>query len=147
MIFSEYKELIEEEYGECQILHAERNHSKKTSCKTSDRNAPKGFSWIDYWRAMTCNHAKTMKCISCGKIIFVGEPIDEQMKEFSKGKDTVEKHRVHGGHISVSSPADKNFVCGRYITPLCPEYNGQHGKEINIKKDSIYCKELGALVD
>lgn len=147
MTFSEYKELIEEEYGECQILHAERDHSKKNCGKTSDRNAPKGVPWIDYWRAMTVNHDNTMKCSSCGKVIFVGDPTDEQKKEFSKGEDTVEKHRAHGGHIWVNSPADESFVGGRYITPLCPECNGQHGKDINIKKGSEYCKELGASVD
>lgn len=147
MTFSEYKELIEENYGKCQILQAERDHCEKNCSKTSERSAPNGVSWIDYWRAMTDNHLNTLKCSSCGKVLFVGEPTNEQKKEFSRGVDTIERHRAHGGHIWVSSPADRSFVGGRYITPLCPECNGQHDKYINIMKGSIYCKELVAMVD
>lgn len=56
----------------------------------------------------------------------------------------MENHRAHGSHIWIKSPEDKSYVGGRYITPLCPECNGQHGKDINIRKAAVYCKELGA---
>lgn len=144
MTFEEYKNEVEKENGACQILHAEHTHNKKNCGKTGDRDAPKGVSWIDYWRAMTGNHSDTLECSSCGKTIIVGEPTEEQQKEFTKGDDTVAKHKAHGGHIWVKSPEDKSFVGGRYITPLCPKCNGQHDKEIPIRKGAVYCKELGA---
>ena len=144
MTFDEYKQAVEKENGECQILHAQNTHNKKNCGKTGDRDAPKGVSWIDYWRAMTGKLSEILECSSCGKTIIVGEPTEEQKKEFTKGDDTVEKHKAHGGHIWVKTPEDKKFVGGRYITPLCPKCNGQHGKEIPIRKGSVYCKELGA---
>lgn len=144
MTLEEYKKAIEEEFGECEILHAEYEHEKKNCGKTGDRNAPKGFSWIDYWRAMTGNHNTTLKCSSCGKEIIVDEPTEEQKQKFTFGDDTVEKHKAHGGHIWVISPEDKSYVGGRYITPLCPKCNGQHDKNITIRRGAVYCKELGA---
>ena len=144
MTLNEYKRSVEEDYGECQILHAEKTHGKKNCGGTGNRTAPKGYSWIDYWRAMTRNFCDTLKCSSCGKTIIVGEPTEEQKEEFTKGDDTVAKHKAHGGHIWVKTPAGKNFVGGRYITPLCPKCNGQHDQEIPIMKGAVYCKELGA---
>ena len=146
MTFSEYKQDVEDNFGECTILHSCADH-KETNCgKTGGRIAYKGVSWIDYWRAMTGNTAATMYCSSCGKEIFVGEPTSVQALVFSLGDDDVKNHRAHGGHIWVDAPLDKKYAGGRYITPLCPECNGQHGKEIDIRKGSIYCKELGATI-
>ena len=144
MTFSEYKKEVEENFEKCTILRNTRDLSKKNCGKTGDRTAYKGWSWIDYWRAMTGRTAATMYCSSCGKEIFVGEPTPVQTLEFSRGNDKVENHRAHGGHIWVNTPANNAYTGGRYITPLCPECNGQHGKEIIIRKDSRYCKELGA---
>ncbi len=146
MKFSEYKQEVEETFGVCTILHSNFDH-KETNCgNTGGRIAHKSMSWVDYWRAMTGNTSATMCCSSCGKEIFVGEPTLEQTLKFSRGTDKVENHRAHGGHIWVKSPADKAYTGGRYITPLCPECNGQHGKEINILKGAVYCKELGATI-
>ena len=147
MTFSEYKQEVEYKFGECTILHSNVDH-KETNCgNTKGRIAYKGVSWIDYWRAMTGNTAATMCCSSCGKEIFVGEPTSMQTWMFSLGDDKVENHRAHGGHIWLDSPANNEYIGGRYITPLCPECNGQHGKEIFILKDAVYCKELGATIN
>lgn len=146
MTLSEYKQDVENKFGECTVLNSSVDHKKKNCGNTGDRIAYKGFPWIDYWRAMTGKTAMTMCCSSCGKEIFVGEPTFIQEFVFSLGDDKVENHRAHGGHIWVDSPASKEYTGGRYITPLCPECNGQHGKEINIRKGSVYCKELGAIV-
>lgn len=147
MTFEEYKQFIEETYEECDVLHANKDHTKKNCGNTSNRVAPKGITWIDYWRAMTENHSNTMCCSSCGKEIFVGKPTEEQKKRFAKGDDRVEKHRAQGGHVWVEAPDDKDCKGGRYITPLCPECNGQHDQHILIKKGSVYCKELGAITN
>lgn len=144
MTFQEYKDSIVKEFEDPQILHANNDHNEKNCGGTGDREAPKGISWIDYWRAMTNNTANTMYCSSCGKEIFVGDPTEEQKKKFSVGNDTIEKHRAHGGHIWVESSSDKSYPGGRYITPLCPNCNGQHDKDIPIKKGSVFCKEVGA---
>ena len=147
MTLSQYKQEVKKEFGECTILQSKSDHKKKNCGNTGGRSAYKGETWIDYWRAMTDNVATTMWCSSCGKEIFVGEPTSDQKLKFSKGGDKVENHRAHGGHIWVDSPASKKYTGGRYITPLCPECNGQHDKDINIRKDSVYCKELGATID
>lgn len=146
MTFSEYKKEVEENFEKCTILRNTRDLSKKNCGKTGDRTAYKGWSWIDYWRAMTGNTAATMYCSSCGKEIFVGDPTFDQLLKFSRKPDKVENHRAHGGHIWVDAPASKEYAGGRYITPLCPECNGQHGNAINILKGSVYCKELGATI-
>ena len=109
MTFSEYKQDVEDNFGECTILHSCADH-KETNCgKTGGRIAYKGVSWIDYWRAMTGNTATTMYCSSCGKEIFVGEPTSVQALVFSIGDDDVKNHRAHGGHIWVDAPLDKNM--------------------------------------
>ena len=147
MTFSEYTKEVENKFGKCTILDCKSDHKKKNCGNTGDRTAYKGVSWIDYWRAMTGKTDASMFCSSCGKEIFVGEPTLEQTLKFSRGTDKVENHRAHGGHIWVNStPANSAYTGGRYITPLCPECNGQHGKEINIRKGSEYCKELGATI-
>ena len=146
MTFPEYKNEVEKIFGVCTILHSSIDH-KETNCgSTGGRTAYKGESWINYWREMTGMKATTMYCSSCGKEIFVGEPTPLQKSRFSIGDDNVENHRAHGGHIWVDAPANKEYTGGRYITPLCPECNGQHGKEIDIRKGSVYCKELGATI-
>lgn len=147
MSFEEYKTEVEEKFDKCTILHSTKDHYEKNCGGTGDRTAYKGISWIDYWRAMTGNHSNTMLCSSCGKEIFVGNPSALQNLAFTQGNDTVEKHRAHGGHIWINTPADKSYPGGRYITPLCPDCNGQHDKNILIKKDAVYCKELGATKD
>lgn len=145
MTFNEYKESIQMAYGICQILQSNYDHREKNCGGTGNRTAPKGVSWIDYWRAMTDKTVGTLTCSCCGKEIFVGEPTETQKKEYTKGVDTIEKHRAHGGHLWINSPKDNSYVGGRYITPLCPDCNGQHGKDIIIKKGAVYCKELGAI--
>lgn len=146
MTFAEYKKEVEEKFGKCMVLVCTGDHSKKNCENTGDRIAYKDLSWIDYWRAMTGDTSTTMLCSSCGKEIFVGDPTFDQLLKFSRKPDKVENHRAHGGHIWVDAPASKEYAGGRYIIPLCPECNGQHGKQIIIRKGSRYCKELGATV-
>ena len=145
--YQDYKKAIEEEYGPCTVLRADADLTKKNCGNTGNRTAPKGWSWIDYWRAMTGNYSQTLTCRSCGKEIFNDEPTEKQKKEFSKDGDDPKNHIAQGGHIYVNAPANANYTGGRYIVPLCPHCNGQHDNHIPIKKGSRYCKELGANVD
>ena len=66
MTFDEYKQAVEKENGECQILHAQNTHNKKNCGKTGDRDAPKGVSWINYWRAMTGKLSETYPVVYFG---------------------------------------------------------------------------------
>ena len=147
MTFDEYKQAVEKENGECQILHAQNTHNKKNCGKTGDRNAPKGVSWIDYWRAMTGNHESRLFCSSCGQVIFVGD-VPKIMKDlYVATGDTVEQHRAIGGHVKIEKPRSGQYPGGNYITPLCPVCNAKRGEVIPIIKGSRVCKELGAHIE
>lgn len=139
-----YKSEIESDYGHCTILKVNKSN-KKTNCNnTVGRKADKGWSWIDYWRSMTGIENNQLTCASCGIIIYVG-PIPKMMQRmYILTGDKPENHIAHGGHVWVNAPEGAKFTGGRYIVPLCPLCNGQHGKEILIKEGSILCKELGA---
>ena len=52
MILSEYKQEVEDEFGECTILHSKYDHEKKNCKNTEGRIAYKCVTWIDYWHAM-----------------------------------------------------------------------------------------------
>jgi len=145
--FNEYKKEIEEQYGSCKVLTAHRDNILKNSEGTGDRGAEKGWTWIDYWRAMTGNHESRLFCSSCGQVIFVGD-VPKIMKElYIATGDTVEQHRAIGGHVWIEEPISGQYPGGYYITPLCPECNAKRGEEIPIIKGSRVCKELGAKVE
>ena len=64
MILSEYKQEVENEFGECTILQCKFDH-KKTNCENTERRMVyKCVTWIDYWREMIGNAATTMWCSS-----------------------------------------------------------------------------------
>lgn len=139
-----YKSEIESECGRCTILNVIKSNNKKNCNNTDDRKAAKGWSWIDYWRAMTGNSETQLSCASCGKIIYVG-PIPKMMERmYALTGDKPENHVAHGGHVWVNTPKSGKYKGGIYIVPLCPYCNGQHGKDIIIKEGSVLCKELCA---
>lgn len=141
----EYKAKVEQVYGECAIYVVPEDCEMYNCGDTSGRKAPDGISWTDFWRAMTGYYEQELHCSSCGKELFAGNI--PTMRQFISGEIDVEnsdKHKSHGGHIWLDKPEDSSFKGGRYITPLCPEHNGQREKLIPIKKGSVLCKEIVA---
>ena len=144
---NEYKKSIEEQFGNCRVLTANQDTKLKNCENTAERSAEKGWSWIDYWRAMTGNHESRLFCSSCGQVIFVGD-VPKIMKDlYVATGDTVERHKAMGGHVWVKPPSNGQYPGGRYITPLCPVCNAKRGEELPIIKGSRVCKELGANID
>ena len=145
--FNEYKKSIEEQHGGCRVLTANQDTTLMNCKDTCNRTAEQGWSWIDYWRAMTGNHESRLFCSSCGQVIFVGE-VPKIMKDlYVATGDTVERHKAMGGHVWVNKPANGRYPEGRYITPLCPACNSRRGEEISIIKGSRICQELGANIE
>lgn len=116
----------------------------KNAEKTGDRDAYGGVSWIDYWRAITKNHATTLYCSSCGKEIVVGEPTFFQRMNYAEKGETIGEHKAEGGHIWLEAPENADWKGGRYITPLCPACNAKRGQHITLKKGIVLCKEIEA---
>lgn len=142
--FCEYKKEIEEKYGPCRVLTAKQDTILENSEDTGDLVAENGWSWINYWRAMTGNHESRLFCSSCGQVIFVGD-VPKIMKDlYVTTGDSEEKHKAIGGHVTIDAPESKKYPGGRYITPLCPKCNAQRGEEIPIIKGTRVCKELGS---
>lgn len=142
--FLEYKKKIEETYGPCKVLTANQDTILKNSEDTGNLEAENGWSWIDYWRAMTGNHETRLFCSSCGQVIFVGD-VPKIMKDlYFKTGDSIESHKAIGGHVTIKTPESMKYPGGRYITPLCPKCNAKRGEEITIIKGARVCKELGA---
>ena len=142
--FLAYKKEIEEQFGNCNVLTSNRDITLKNCNATSERSAEKGWSWIDYWRAMTGNHDSRLFCSSCGQVIFVGDVPKIMQDLYIATGDTIERHKAMGGHIWINSPNSAKYPEGRYITPLCPACNNKRGEDIPIIKGSRVCKELGA---
>lgn len=144
---SEYCKIITKEFGKVTRLRVQKDNEKLNCNNTGGRTAYKGWPWIEYWRAMTQTTKTQLSCSSCGKVIFVG-PIPKMMLTmFALTDDKPENHVAHGGHVWVNAPKTASYEGGRYITPLCPHCNGQHGKKMMIKADSLLCKEVGAKKD
>lgn len=78
--FDEYKKEIEANHKEYMTLCVGDDVFLQNGNNTSERKAPKGYSWIDYWRAMSGNHESSLECSSCGKMIFVDE-IPQMLKK------------------------------------------------------------------
>ncbi len=144
--FFEYKRNIEEQFGNCTVLTANQDTTLKNCTGTSVRSAEQGWSWINYWRAMTGNHESRLFCSSCGQVIFVGDVPKIMQDLYVATGDTVERHRAIGAHVWINAPKSASYPDGRYILPLCPVCNAKHGEEIQIIKGSRVCKELGANV-
>lgn len=146
MTYEEFRKYINETYnkdGLHVVRHFVENGNMTNANKTSDREADKNVSWIDYWRAMTGNHSDPLYCSSCGKEIYTGPiPADRQLAFVLAGDKS--SHKAEGGHIWLQGT--DSLPGGRYITPLCPECNAKRGKQIPVKKDSVIFKELGAKI-
>ena len=140
----EYRTEVLSECGKCTLLRVKQDNNKINCSNTSGRTAAKGWSWIDYWRAMTMTPNTQLACASCGKVTFVG-PVPKMMeKMYELSGDSSTNHIAHGGHVWVNAPKGASYEGGRYIVPLCPDCNGKHGKGIVIKSGSLLCKEIGA---
>lgn len=140
--FDEYKLQIESEHKDYTTLCVDENTMLQNGSNTTDRKAPKGFSWIDYWRAMSGNHKSQLECSSCGKMIFV-DGIPPMMSKMYKLMNIDENDYIAlGGHLLVKEPQSHDYVGGFYIAPLCPKCNAQREYKIQIRKGTILCKEV-----
>lgn len=139
-----YRIRFVQEFGEPHLRKVTKEGLFKNAERTGDRSAHGGISWIDYWRAMTGNHATTLYCNSCGKEIVIGAPNVFQRIKYGNNGETETEHQACGGHIWLTAPAGADWQGGRFITPLCPACNAQRGEHIPLREGSILCKELGA---
>lgn len=134
----EYRNKLENELtAKCEVLVAQQGVKVHNAENTSDRRAPHGVSWIDYWRALTGRSESQLMCASCGKIIFAGEIPKVIRNLYAITNDSPEAHQALGGHISIT-PSDKENY---YITPLCPECNSRMGAELILRTGTLICKE------
>lgn len=137
-----YKSAINASYGECQLLTAKDSAEVANANNTSSRNAPRGFSWIDYWCAMTGTYRNPLYCSCCGKSIYAGDvPLIMKSAFLSMG-ETLEMHKAYGGHVWVTEPQGASYKGGRYITPLCPECNSKRGDKLVLRRGCLLCKEI-----
>lgn len=140
--FEEYKREIESTHKDYVTLRVGDDVFLQNGNNTSERRAPKGFSWIDYWRAMSGNHKSQLECCSCGKMIFV-DGIPPIMSKMYKQMNIDENDYIAlGGHLMVEEPQSHDYVGGFYIAPLCPKCNAQRGYKIKIRKGTALCKEV-----
>lgn len=140
--FEEYKREIESTHKDYVTLRVGDDVFLQNGNNTSERRAPKGFSWIDYWRAMSGNHKSQLECCSCGKMIFV-DGIPPIMSKMYKLMNIDENDYIAlGGHLMVEEPQSHDYVGGFYIAPLCPKCNAQRGYKIKIRKGTALCKEV-----
>ena len=140
--FEEYKREIESTHKDYVTLRVGDDVFLQNGNNTSERRAPKGFSWIDYWRAMSGTHKSQLECCSCGKMIFV-DGIPPIMSKMYKLMNIDENDYIAlGGHLMVEEPQSHDYVGGFYIAPLCPKCNAQRGYKIKIRKGTALCKEV-----
>lgn len=139
-----YRENFVDKFEEPTILTVNKQDLFKNAEETGDRDAYGGISWIDYWRAVTRNHATILRCSSCGKEIIIGEPTFEQKLDYELVGEKANDHKAEGGHIWLTAPKGADWHGGRYITPLCPACNAKRGQQIPLKNNSVLCKEIGA---
>lgn len=140
--FEEYKVQIQAEHSDYKTLFVSKDSMLQNAEDTSGRNAPKGFSWIDYWRAMSGNHKSVLECSSCGKMIFADGIPPMMAKIYSKMELDENQHIAVGGHLLVPEPHASDYAGGFYIAPLCQKCNALRGENIIIRKGSILCKEF-----
>ena len=147
--FDEYKKEIEANHKEYMTLCVGGDVFLQNGNNTSERKAPKGYSWIDYWRAMSGNHNSRLECSSCGNVIFTGDVSLTMKKMYGLMGLNENENIALGGHLLVKDPQSlakdpqsHDYSSGFYIAPLCLKCNGQRGKNINIKKGTLLCKEV-----
>lgn len=140
--FEEYKREIESTHEDYVTLYVGDDVFLQNGNNTSERKTPKGFSWIDYWRAMSGNHKSQLECCSCGKMIFI-DGIPPIMSKMYKLMNIDENDYIAlGGHLMVEEPQSHDYVGGFYIAPLCPKCNAQRGYKIKIRKGTVLCKDV-----
>lgn len=103
---------------------------------TADRTPAGGFSWINYWRAMSGVHYNDLVCSHCGVAIkaelSANDPADTQ---------------AHGAHVirfiknAFSSPYSE-FPLKTYITPLCRKCNNFNVRVLSLRQGSIIVEEF-----
>ena len=140
--FEAYKKRIEDKYTDYATLYVGQDAELQNGNSTTERKAPEGLSWINYWRAMSGNHKSQLECSSCGKMIFV-DGIPPIMLKMYKAMNIDENDCIAlGGHLLVEEPQSHDYVGGLYIAPLCSQCNAQRGNMITIKKGTFLCKEI-----
>lgn len=144
--FLEYKKEIEEQFGDCKVLTANQDTILKKCNDFGGYVAEKGWTWINYWRAMTGNHESRLFCSSCGQVIFVGDVPKIMQNLYIATGDSIERHRAIGAHVWINPPKSGKYPGGRYILPLCPACNAKLSGDISIIKGSRVCRELGSNV-
>lgn len=106
----EYRSKLENELSaKCEVLVAQQDVKVHNVENTSERRAPHGVPWIDYWRALTGRSENLLMCASCGKIIFVGDVPKVMKNMYAITNDTPEAHLAFGGHISITHSDDENY--------------------------------------
>lgn len=146
MTFSEYKNYINSTYNKDRlhkVCHFNSDGEIFNANNTSDREADKGVTWIEYWRAMTGLFENPLHCSSCGKEIYTGEIPAAASLRYKLARDNT-SHKAVGGHIWL--PGTDSQPGGRYIIPLCPSCNAKRGQHIPVIAGSLIFKELGAKV-
>ena len=140
--FTDYKSQLERQHREYVTLCVEKDTLLQNGEDTTNRTAPQGYSWIDYWRAMSGNHRSELSCSSCGKIIFADDVPEIMRKVYRMIGGSVHDHVAHGGHLMVEASPTGDYAGGFYIAPLCPQCNAQRGKKIKIRKGTLLCREI-----
>lgn len=140
--FEEYKSKIEATCKDYTTLLVDKESVLQNGVSTAERSAPYGFSWIDYWRAMSGVYKSLLECSSCGKMIFADGIPPVLTKIYAVLGLDENEHKALGGHLLVKEPQDHDYPGGFYITPLCPKCKAQRGKEITIRQGSVLCKEI-----
>ncbi len=99
-------------------------------------------SWTAYWQIISHKYENQMECASCGEKIFADIDTEECRKSVKQdGEDKAENHQCQGSHILIGD------MKPYFIVPLCPKCNGQHGKNIKIRKGTIAVVEIGAIIE
>lgn len=138
-----YKEKVESEFGKCRVLTARMETTLAISNNTSENTAPKGVSWIDFWRSMTGCYESRLSCCSCGKVIYAEKVPEVMVKMYQSTGDNADNHRAIGAHMHVETPKSGNYPGGVYIAPLCPLCNSRKSEKIPVLRGTKICRELG----
>lgn len=113
----------------------DRNYTYINTPNTSDRKAPDGISWINFWRAVSGLYDNEMTCSCCGNPI---------KAELSQTDD--DKLQAHGAHV-MKSIIDRDgkrrlLLFKNYITPLCSACNNHNKLDITLRQDSVLVQEI-----
>lgn len=104
-----YRQNIVQNFGDSVVITVRTGGCALNAGDTGNRDAHGGISWINYWRAITKNNDTILHCSSCGKVIFVGELTQAQIRQNLPIGANIEDYRAHGGHIKLLPPVDAKW--------------------------------------